>query len=80
MEPIYYVICEESVSKPPSYITVWRIIKVVETTMDDLDTIWKREMKPLIENGMNVQGLLFYREPDNPFKEHSVKVGGPAIL
>lgn len=67
--PIYYVIVE---SMPHKHLyPVWRILKSISCTIDDIHTVWEQEVGPL-GNERNIQGMMFQREPANPFKDADV--------
>jgi hypothetical protein len=63
--PIYYVIVE--IRFDGRYVVNY-IRKVIPTTTDEMDKMWRREIATLIDQGINVQGLVFYREPENPLR------------
>lgn len=66
--PVYYVIyCQ--VIQPSGYYT-YRILKVIETTMDDaLDGKHSHEINPFYGKTYNPNAMIFEREPNNPFRD-----------
>ncbi len=66
--PIYYIVCEMKPAYPGMW-TVWYIIKVIECDIEDYRKLYEQEVAPLLQNGRNIQGMMFHREPANPFRE-----------
>jgi len=73
--PIYYVIVEQVRGTALSMqLNIQRIIKVFECDITDIDRLW-RQVSPMqdMSTGRYFQGLIFVREPANPFHELSKK-------
>ena len=70
--PIYFVVAEQ-IMQPYLRFNVWKIIKTIECSIDDIDKIYHTEVVPLLQgSGRNIQAMYFYREPPNPFSGNSV--------
>ena len=63
--PIYYVISRGVTNQQMAMI--YHVIKVVETTMDQLNAVYQREVLPLINQGVNVYTLLLDRPANLDF-------------
>ncbi len=66
--PIYYVICTEVPNT--QFIGIYSILKVMPCTLDDMRDIWTREVEPLMQTHQRIITMIFYREPDNPVRDH----------
>lgn len=67
--PIYYVIAEYTPMPMHPGIAAWKIIKCFSCDLQDIDHLWQTEARPLIAAGRNIQAQIYYREPENPFKD-----------
>lgn len=69
--PIYYVVLR---SDPyMNQYQVWTIVKSFACDMADIEDLWRNEVQPLTYLG-NATGMIFHREPENPFKEKAEDV------
>ena len=67
--PIYCVIAEQ-LRQPGLMYTVWSIVRVIETTMEEAPNLYDKEVAPLqLGTGRYFQVFYFYREPPNPLRE-----------
>jgi hypothetical protein len=72
--PIYYVIVEMKLV-PGLYVSVYDVIKTIACDLDDVEAVYKKEVAPFGNTGMQVHVMYFYREPDNPFRNSQEKEG-----
>lgn len=69
--PIYYIVVEQNYPQAGFYLSIGKILRVFDTTTAQVDRLHREHIMPLINEGRNVQGVCYYREPGNPFREAS---------
>jgi hypothetical protein len=67
--PIYYTVVKQFYN--PQMLSVWEIIKVIECDLSDVHDMYYKEIAPLLGDGSSYQQFMFYREPENPFRDFS---------
>lgn len=70
-DPIYYVIFLRDQIHPYNMYGVCTIVKVIESTFEEVDNLWKEYVRPLQESGqfMPIETRIIRREPANPIKD-----------
>lgn len=73
MIPVYFVIVRQHLD--PERYAIWDIVDVIKGKMDDYESIWKENISPSLHGHYPFHILLFYREPNNLFREKEKKNG-----
>lgn len=63
--PIYYVIARSN--STPQMVMTYHVIKVVETTIDQINAVYQHEALPLIARGIDIYTLIFDRPANLDF-------------
>jgi hypothetical protein len=64
--PVYYVLAEQV---QESNYAVFRILRVVEADLEEIDHVYNAIIGPMTQRHPRVMNMIFQREPANPFQE-----------